>query len=277
MPGAVQYDHAQPVGSRRQSLRGNLVGTTERMVGESGVVTQRSVYTAFGELAYQAGVGQTRYGYAGAWGYEAASGVSGYVDPLAELGWLHVGERYYDPASGRFTQRDPIGIAGGLNVYLYVLGIPTIGFDPFGMDTWVNGGPWYARWFLNVTGGTRSWLDDPTTVRNVSIGLGAGGTLVGGGAICAGFALAGAGAGSGAIGGAITGYTAHGLNQAISRDGVGVAARAILDAVRNPQQIVQQAEGAVKYIGSQAVVVLNGAGQVITTWAQGGSNTRIGG
>jgi len=49
VPGAVQYDHAQPVGSRRQSLRGNLVGTTERMVGESGVVTQRSVYTAFGE------------------------------------------------------------------------------------------------------------------------------------------------------------------------------------------------------------------------------------
>jgi len=135
-PGAVQYDYAQPVGARRQSLRGNLVGTTERMVGESGMIAQRSVYTAFGELAYQAGVGQTRYSYAGAWGYEAASGVSGYVDPLAELGWLHVGERYYDPASGRFMQRDPIGIEGGSNGYAYVENSPVDLIDPEGRSTW---------------------------------------------------------------------------------------------------------------------------------------------
>ncbi len=132
-PGAVQYDYAQPAGARRQNLRGNLVGTTERMVGESGVVTQRSVYTAFGELAYQAGVGQTRYGYCGAWGYQAASGVGGYVDPLAELGWLHVGERYYDPASGRFMQRDPIGIAGGWNTYAYVENEPPTFVDLDGL------------------------------------------------------------------------------------------------------------------------------------------------
>ena len=25
--------------------------------------------------------------------------------------------RYYDPATGQFTQQDPIGIAGGLNLY----------------------------------------------------------------------------------------------------------------------------------------------------------------
>ena len=142
-PGMAQYDYAQPAGSRRQSLRGNLVGTTERMVGESGVVTQRSVYTAFGELAYQAGVGQTRYGYCGAWGYEAATGVSGYADPLAELGWLHVGERYYDPASGRFMQRDPIGIEGGSNVYTYVHCSPVNAVDPYGL--WVVIFQWRER------------------------------------------------------------------------------------------------------------------------------------
>nr|WP_238343239.1 RHS repeat-associated core domain-containing protein [Pantoea eucalypti] len=27
--------------------------------------------------------------------------------------------RYYDPDSGRFTQQDPIGLAGGLNLYQY--------------------------------------------------------------------------------------------------------------------------------------------------------------
>ena len=37
-----------------------------------------------------------------------------------------------------------------------------------------------------------------------------------------------------AIGGKITGFTKHGINSAISHDGVGMASRAILDAVKNP-------------------------------------------
>ncbi len=106
------------------------------MVGESGVVTQRSVYTAFGEPvdgAQPPPAVATRYGYCGAWGYEAATGVGGYADPLAELGWLHVGERYYDPASGRFMQRDPIGIQGGHNTYAYLENEPATQADPTGL------------------------------------------------------------------------------------------------------------------------------------------------
>lgn len=41
--------------------------------------------------------------------------------------------RYYDPATGRFTQEDPIGVSGGLNLYGYANGDPITYSDPFGL------------------------------------------------------------------------------------------------------------------------------------------------
>jgi len=41
--------------------------------------------------------------------------------------------RYYDPATGQFTQEDPIGIAGGLNLYGFAGGDPVNFSDPFGL------------------------------------------------------------------------------------------------------------------------------------------------
>jgi RHS repeat-associated protein len=41
--------------------------------------------------------------------------------------------RQYDPATGRFTQEDPIGLAGGLNAYGYAGGDPVNSSDPFGL------------------------------------------------------------------------------------------------------------------------------------------------
>ncbi|HEX2077899.1 MAG TPA: RNase A-like domain-containing protein, partial [Longimicrobium sp.] len=41
--------------------------------------------------------------------------------------------RYYDPSSGRFTQEDPIGLAGGMNVYGFAEGDPVNYSDPYGL------------------------------------------------------------------------------------------------------------------------------------------------
>jgi RHS repeat-associated protein len=49
-------------------------------------------------------------------------------------GLLYRRNRYYDPGSGRFTQEDPIGLAGGLNLYGYAGGDPVNFRDPFGLD-----------------------------------------------------------------------------------------------------------------------------------------------
>jgi RHS repeat-associated protein len=83
-----------------------------------------AAYTAFGE--FLGGSTDRRYGFAGAWQYQSHPGTG--------FPYLHVGHRYYDPATGRFLQRDPIGIGGGFNVYAYVGGRPTLRVDPSGLQ-----------------------------------------------------------------------------------------------------------------------------------------------
>ncbi len=133
-----------------QYVHGDQVGTARLLTGPSAAVRARTVMTAFGEPIQASGTGVppvgTRYGYAGSWGYEEAEcrvidlngpepgGETTWCDPLAELGWLHVGHRYYDPSSGRFVQRDPIGIDGGTNVYAYLDSQVVGDVDPVGLQ-----------------------------------------------------------------------------------------------------------------------------------------------
>jgi len=65
----------------------------------------------------------TPFQYQGAWG--------GYTD--SETGLVLQGHRYYDPATGTWLTRDPIGQAGGVNVYGYVGGDPVNWNDEDGL------------------------------------------------------------------------------------------------------------------------------------------------
>jgi len=48
-------------------------------------------------------------------------------------GLQYARNRYYDPSTGRFTQEDPLGLAGGLNAYGFANGDPVNFSDPFGL------------------------------------------------------------------------------------------------------------------------------------------------
>jgi uncharacterized protein RhaS with RHS repeats len=54
------------------------------------------------------------------------------IYPL-DLQMSHYYHRHYDPSLGRYIESDPIGLAGGLNTYLYVEGDPLLYFDPDGL------------------------------------------------------------------------------------------------------------------------------------------------
>jgi RHS repeat-associated protein len=58
-------------------------------------------------------------------------------------GQMYMRNRYYDPATGQFTQTDPIGIAGGLNTYGFAAGDPISYSDPYGLCPW---------WMLSMRG-----------------------------------------------------------------------------------------------------------------------------
>ncbi len=86
----------------------------------TGAPAQRMEYDSFGRVTLDTNPGFQPFGFAG-----------GLWDP--QTGLVRFGARDYDPETGRWTTKDPIGFAGGdLNLYGYALGDPINAFDPSG-------------------------------------------------------------------------------------------------------------------------------------------------
>lgn len=111
----VRYDGTGTT-SRRWLIadeRGSIVAETNA----SGAAVQVNTYGAYGEPG-NANTG--RFGYTG-------------QVFLGEVGLYHYKARAYNPEIGRFLQTDPIGVAGGMNLYAYVGGDPINNTDSMGL------------------------------------------------------------------------------------------------------------------------------------------------
>jgi RHS repeat-associated protein len=77
---------------------------------------------------------ETGTGTGGSGSTNAGTGFSGASSPNAGGGgFVYLRNRWYDPKTGRFLTQDPIGLAGGVNLYSYAGNNPVAYSDPFGL------------------------------------------------------------------------------------------------------------------------------------------------
>ncbi len=101
-------------------------GLPERLTDSEGQVCWEGQNSAWGKLLRESRTPSS--------GYSQNLRMQGqYLD--RETGLHYNLFRYYDPDSGRFTQQDPIGLAGGMNLYQYAPN--ALGWvDPWGLKCW---------------------------------------------------------------------------------------------------------------------------------------------
>ncbi len=103
------------------TFHNNELGTPELMTDSTNTVVWEGISKPFGETAVNSGstvVNNFRF-------------QGQYYD--AETGLHYNGQRYYDPKTGRYLTPDPIGLAGGVNPYVYVGNDPVNLVDPLGL------------------------------------------------------------------------------------------------------------------------------------------------
>lgn len=100
----------------------NELGSPVAVVNVStGAIAEQVGYDVWGNVTSDSNPGFQPFGFAG-----------GLVD--ADTGLVHFGARDYDPVTGRWTTRDPVGFGGSdTNLYGYVMQDPVNGYDWFGL------------------------------------------------------------------------------------------------------------------------------------------------
>jgi RHS repeat-associated protein len=99
------------------------LGTPQVLTDATGTVAWKAIYTPFGEAVVSIVTVENPFRFPGQY-YDVETG-------------LHYNYfRYYNPPIGRYITPDPIGLLGGINLFLYVQANPVNLVDPLGLK-WV--------------------------------------------------------------------------------------------------------------------------------------------
>ena len=105
----------------------DAVGNTTQLTGAGGTVLNSYSYLPFGESLSTSETVANPFQYVGRFGVlREGSGLD------------YMRNRWYVPTQGRFTQQDPIGLAGGSNEYTYAGDNPISGVDPEGLTPFAS-------------------------------------------------------------------------------------------------------------------------------------------
>ena len=115
----------------------DALGSVGGLANSAGALLGNYTYDAFGQILTSPASVNNPYTFVG----ERLDQATGLIDLRA---------REYDPIAGRFTSKDPAGIASGLNSYSYAGNDPINCVDPLGMDQ--QSDAWSAQNFLTNLG-----------------------------------------------------------------------------------------------------------------------------
>jgi RHS repeat-associated protein len=248
-------------------------GSTRLITGSTGKEEGKCSYSAYGVPTCE-GSATSPLGWDGQY-------------TSSDTGLIYMRARVYDPATAQFLTVDPeVGTTRA--PYNYAEDNPINAADPSGRESFLN----EVGHFLEPLNPVKYYEEEVESYENgcgyfASVAHGLEGAVVGvldasgagqeeaaGVAADEGVEEAAAGTDEG-VAGVIKGYTKHGLEQAIERDGGrGVSPSAILEAVRTPLSEAVQDDGATKYVGQNAVVVVSSDGNVVTTYARNAAGIR---
>jgi RHS repeat-associated protein len=132
------------------------LGSVHALTDETGTIVESYRYDAFGRvLGVYNGSGtpltESAVGNRFLWAGKEYS---------FKTGLYHNRHRVYDPVTGRFLSKDPSGISGGLNEFIYCFGNPVNFFDPDGLNAYVVNSDGYL-------GHTSIAVDNPSGGVNV--------------------------------------------------------------------------------------------------------------
>jgi RHS repeat-associated protein len=107
------------------------LGTPQILTDDTGTIAWKAVYTPFGDAVTSIQTVENPFRFPGQ-----------YYDQETGLHYNYF--RYYDPTTGRYITPDPIGLEGGINLFVYVASNPMNWIDPWGI------------WGVNVHSGTEN-------------------------------------------------------------------------------------------------------------------------